>query len=150
MIAGSHPVYEKCKKRPSRHTDSSAECARAVYIPDTVYSDRQRRNIAAPKTAEKPSPGRNFAIIPTDSENVRRLEERAIQREEARALWMRLIGHTAGFIDDALRLATLGCTCLELAEIIGNSAARQHRHGETMRIRNSEKQPYLYAPLGGV
>ena len=41
---------------------------------------------------------------------------------------------TEGFSDDAIRLATLGYTFLELAEEIGNSAARHHLRAEMMRL----------------
>ena len=44
-------------------------------------------------------------------------------------------GPTDGFRDDAIRLSTLGFTFLELAEEIGNSAARQHSHSEMIRLR---------------
>ena len=42
---------------------------------------------------------------------------------------------TEGFSVDAIRLATLGFTFLELDGEIGNSAARQHFRGEMIRLR---------------
>ena len=39
-------------------------------------------------------------------------------------------GPTEGFVENAIRLPTLGYTYLELSEIMGNSAARQHIHRE--------------------
>ena len=42
---------------------------------------------------------------------------------------------TEGFIDDAIHLSTLGCTYLEIAEVMGKSAERQHLHSVTMRLR---------------
>lgn len=58
------------------------------------------------------------------------------------ALWMRPryptpedpFGETEGFIDDAVRLATLGCDYLELSEVMGNSATRQHLRREMIRL----------------
>ena len=60
----------------------------------------------------------------------------------ATALRMRLrfptpgcpFGPAEGFTDDAIRLATLGYIYLELADEMGNSAARQHLHGGVMRL----------------
>ena len=43
---------------------------------------------------------------------------------------MALLAQTEGFSEDAARLATLGCTYLGLAEVMGNYAARQHLHRE--------------------
>ena len=68
------------------------------------------------------------------------------------ALWARLrypapdgpFGPTADFSDDAIRSATLGSTYLEVAEIMGNSAARHHLHSEMMRMRRVYRNP-LYA-----
>ena len=59
------------------------------------------------------------------------------------ALWMRLryptpedpFDPTDGFSEEAVRLAALGCTYLELAEVMGNSAERHHLHRETLRQR---------------
>ena len=43
-------------------------------------------------------------------------------------------GQTEGFSDDAIRLATLGYTFLELDEEIGNSTARHHLRAEMMLL----------------
>ena len=90
------------------------------------------------------TPEENFRLMASVNENVRRRAECASQRNEARALWMRLrfptpddpFDPTEGFSDDAIRLAILGYTFLELAEEVGNSAARQHLHAEMMRLRS--------------
>ena len=89
------------------------------------------------------TPGENSRLVATVNENVRRRAERVSRRNEARALWMRLRFPTPGdpfgpiedFSDDAIRLATLGFTFFELAEEIGDSAARHHLHAEMMRLR---------------
>ena len=85
------------------------------------------------------------------SENARKRAECVAQREEARSLWMRLryptpddpFGPTDGFIGDAIRLATSGRTYLELAEVMGNSAARQHLRREMIRQRGMRKGPFF-------
>ena len=89
------------------------------------------------------TPEENFRLMSAVNENVRRRAECISQRNEARALWMRLrfptpedtFDHTEGFIAEAVMLSTLGFTFLDLAEEIGNSAARQHLHAEMMRLR---------------
>ena len=85
------------------------------------------------------------------SENVRIRAECVTKRGESRSLWMRLrypapedpFGPTEGFSEDAVRLAILGCTYLELAEIMGNSVARQHLHRELLRERVSRASPHF-------
>ena len=77
--------------------------------------------------------------------NVRKRPDCVSQRNEATALWVRLrfptpegpCGPTEGCIDDAIRLATLGYAFLELAEEVGNSAARQHLRAEVVRLRSA-------------
>ena len=95
------------------------------------------------------TPEGNFTIMTRVSGNVRVRAECVAQREEARSLWMRTryptpedpFDPTEGFIEDAIRLATLGCTYLELAEIMGNPAARQHIHRELLRERVRRNDP---------
>ena len=70
-------------------------------------------------------------------------------REEAMAFWAHLryptpegpFCPTTDFGDGAIRLVTLGITYLELAEIMGNSAARQHLHSDMMRLRHVYRYP---------
>ena len=98
------------------------------------------------------TPGENFRLMSSVNENVRKRAERTSQRNEARALWMRLrfptpedpFGPTEGFSDDAIRLATLGCTFLELSEEIGNSSARHQLHAEMMRLRSVYRIFFCY------
>ena len=104
------------------------------------------------------TPGENFQIKSQVSENVRRRAECTAQRE-ARSLWMRLryqthedpFDPTDGFIDDAVRLATLGRTYLEISEIMGNSlgikASSSPRNAQT---EDSARQPSLHAPMGWI
>ena len=99
------------------------------------------------------TPEENFTIMTRVSENVRMRAECVEQREEARSLWTRLryptpgdpFGPTEGFSEDAIRLAPLGCTYLELAEVMGNSASRQHIHREFLRQRGIRNNP---RPMG--
>ena len=93
----------------------------------------------------------NFTIVARVSENVRKRADCVEQRKEARSPWARLryptpedpFDPTDGFSEDAVRLATLGCTYLELAEVMGNSAARQHLHREMIRQRGIRNDPFF-------
>ena len=97
------------------------------------------------------TPGTNFTIATRVSENVRKRADCVAQREEARSLWMRLryptqddpFGPTDGFSEDDIRLATLGRTYLELAEGMGNSAARQQIRREMLRQRGIRNGPFF-------
>ena len=53
------------------------------------------------------------------------------------------LGPTDGFSGDSIRLATLGCTYLELAEAMGNSAARQHLRREMISQRGLRNDPFF-------
>ena len=85
------------------------------------------------------------------SGNARKRADCVAQREEARSLWMRLryptpedpFGPKEVFSEDAARLATLGCTYIELADVMGNSAARQHLHLEMIRERRIRNTPHF-------
>ena len=97
------------------------------------------------------TPEENFTIVARVSGNVRKRAECVAQREEARSLWMRLryptpedpFDPTDGFSEDAVRLETLGCTYLELSDVMGNSAARQHLHREMVRQRGIRNGPFF-------
>ena len=111
--------------------------------PPPIYTCRRRRSCHVSEKATPSYPWRNFAIATQVSENVRKRAECVARRAEVRSLWMRLMypapedsfGPTGGFIEDAIVLATLGFTYLELAEVARNSAARQHIHREMTRQR---------------
>ena len=84
--------------------------------------------------------------------------ECATQREEARSLWMRLsyptpddpFGPSEGFSEDAIRLATLGCTYLELAEVVGElgcSSTSSSRNGPS---KWDTEQSAVYASMARI
>ena len=93
--------------------------------------------------------GGNFATKSTVSQNSIRRSECESQRGENRALRMRLrypppedpLGPTEVCSGDAVRLETLGCTYLESAEVMANSAAWNHIHSEMMRLRRVYRNP---------
>ena len=88
----------------------------------------------------------------TVNENVRRRAECESHRDEAMASRMRLrfptpgdpCDPTEGFTADAIRLAKLGYTYLELSEVMGNSAAGQNLRTEMTRARSANRnQRYM-------
>ena len=78
-------------------------------------------NVPCLRRPRRLTPEENFRLMSSVNENVRKRAECVSQRNEARALWMRLrfptpddpFDPTEGFSDDAIRLATLGYTFLE-------------------------------------
>ena len=114
---GPFPLSVIHQPRENAHTQSTALITYTAVggNPDTPCRSRPR--LLADEE--------NFRAMSTVSGNVRKRAERAIQREEERAIWTRLryptpgdpVGPRTGFGDDAVRLATLGSTHLELEEI---------------------------------
>ena len=97
------------------------------------------------------TPAGNFEIMTHLSENVRKRSECATQRGEAMAVRMRLRYHTPegpsgpteGFSGNAIRPAKIGRTYIELAEIMGNSDARQHLRREMIPQRAARNNPHF-------
>ena len=110
---------------------------------DGVTTCRRRHRQLAPEA--------NFTIMTRVSGNVRKRAECVAQREAARSLRMRLrcptpgdpFDHTEGFSEDAIRLETMGCTYLELVDVMGNSASSQHIHRELLRRRGIRNNPHF-------